>query len=141
NPINMGQLAFEMVRQVHQGASRFTIRLDPPELGRVDVRLHVDASGGATARLTVDRAETLDLFLRDQRTLERALAQAGFDAARTSLEFSLRQDGSAGFAGDQREAPNSAPHFSLGGEGEPAPSPAVTLYRGTASAGGVNLFV
>src|SRR5690606_29446430 len=47
NPITMGQLAFEMVRQVHQGASRFTIRLDPPELGRVDVRLHVDASGAA----------------------------------------------------------------------------------------------
>ncbi len=143
NPINMGQLAFEMVRQVHQGASRFTIRLDPPELGRVDVRLHVDASGAATARLTVDRAETLDLFQRDQRTLERALAQAGFDTTRTSLEFSLRQDGSAGFAGgQQQQQPAGAPRFSLDGESEPAsPSPVLTLYRGTASAAGVNIFV
>jgi flagellar hook-length control protein FliK len=140
----MGQLAFEMVRQVHQGASRFTIRLDPPELGRVDVRLHVDASGAATARLTVDRAETLDLFQRDQRTLERALAQAGFDAARTSLEFSLRQDGSANLAGGQHQQQEraSSPRFSLDGEREPAtPTPAITLYRGLASAGGVNIFV
>ena len=45
NPINMGQVAFEMVRQVHQGTSRFTIRLDPPELGRVDVKMHVDNTG------------------------------------------------------------------------------------------------
>lgn len=92
HPINMGQVAFELVRQVQQGTSRFTIRLDPPELGRVDVKLQVDAGGGVSARLSVDRAETLDLFQRDQRILERALAQAGLDPARTSLEFSLRQN-------------------------------------------------
>jgi len=147
NPINMGQLAFEMVRQVHQGTSRFTIRLDPPELGRVDVRMHVDAQGTLNARLTVDRAETLDLFQRDQRSLERALAQAGLDAGKTNLEFSLRQQSHNPFAGmmggDQRQQHpgyGAAPRFTLGGTDDAASLPAVTLYRGTASAGGVNIF-
>ncbi len=147
NPINMGQVAFEMARQVHQGTSRFTIRLDPPELGRVDVRMHIDASGTLNARLTVDRAETLDLFQRDQRALERALVQAGLDAGKTYLEFSLRQQGHNPFAGmmggEQRQ------HSGQGGTARPAftrsddvaPLPAVTLYRGTASPGGVNIFV
>jgi flagellar hook-length control protein FliK len=147
NPINMGQFAFEMVRQVHQGLSRFAIRLDPPELGRVDVRMHVDPSGGVTARLTVDRSETLDLFQRDQRTLERALQQAGLDSQRTTLEFSLRQNHNpfAGMAGgDQRrpDIPMAPARFASGGDDDIASLAAITtLYRGTASAGGVNLFV
>jgi flagellar hook-length control protein FliK len=147
NPINMGQVAFEMVRQVHQGTSRFTIRLDPPEMGRVDVRMHVDASGAVNARLTVDRAETLDLFQRDRQSLERALTQAGIDASKTNLEFSLRQNNhnpSAGMmGGDQRQQQGgygAAPRFSLAGTDDAAAMPAVTLYRGTASAGGVNIF-
>ena len=145
NPINMGQLAFEMVRQVQQGTSRFTIRLDPPELGRVDVRMHVDPSGSVNARLTVDRPETLDLFQRDQRQLERALAQAGLDATRTSLEFSLRQNHQNPFAGfmdgnrqQQHPGAGRAARFT-GGNDDIAAAPAVTLYRGIASAGGVNI--
>lgn len=146
NPINMGQVAFEMVRQVHQGSSRFTIRLDPPEMGRVDVKLHVDASGAVSARLTVDRAETLDLFQRDRQQLERALSQAGLDAGKTNLEFSLRQNNHNPFAGmmggdQQHHQPGygAQSRFSLAENDDLALLPAVTLYRGTASAGGVNI--
>ena len=147
NPINMGQVAFEMVRQVHQGMSRFTIRLDPPELGRVDVKMHVDNTGTVNARLTVDRAETLDLFQRDRQQLERALAQAGLDTSRTNLEFNLRQQSHNPFAGmmggdqhQQHPGYGGAPPFSPADADEAASMPAVTLYRGTASAGGVNIF-
>jgi flagellar hook-length control protein FliK len=146
NPINMGQVAFEMVRQVNQGTSRFTIRLDPPELGRVDVKMHVDNTGTVNARLTVDRAETLDLFQRDRQSLERALSQAGLDTTKTNLEFSLRQQNHNPFAGmmggDQRQNQSghgNASHFAGTGSDEAA-MPAITLYRGTASAGGVNIF-
>ena len=140
----MGQVAFEMVRQVHQGTSRFTIRLDPPELGRVDVKMHVDNTGTVSARLTVDRAETLDLFQRDRQSLERALSQAGLDTSKTNLEFSLRQQNHnpfAGLMGDQRQNQSgydNAPRFAVAND--EAAMPAVTLYRGTASAGGVNIF-
>ncbi len=136
----MGQMAFEMVRQVHQGNSRFTLRLDPPELGRVDVKMHVDQQGAVTARLTVERAETLDLFQRDQRQLERALAQAGLDSTKTSLEFSLRQNPhSGGHQQHQQQQNFGTPRFTLG-DNDNSAMPAVTLYRGIASAGGVNIF-
>ena len=145
NPINMGQVAFEMARQFQQGSSRFTIRLDPPELGRVDVKMHVDATGTVNARLTVERAETLDMFQRDRSSLERALSQAGVDSGKTNLEFSLRQNPFAGMTGgnqQQASTPNSGARFSLSAaDDDTATIPAITLYRGIASAGGVNLFV
>ena len=145
NPINMAQVAFEMVRQVHQGTSRFSIRIDPPELGRVDVRMHVDATGNVNARLTVERSETLDMFQRDRGALEKALGQAGLDAGKTNLEFSLKQNPFAGTTGgDQRQSGNgSTARYAAGTDADDTLSaiPSVTLYRGIASAGGVNLFV
>jgi len=132
-------------RQFQQGSSRFTIRLDPPELGRVDVKMHVDATGTVNARLTVERAETLDMFQRDRSSLERALSQAGVDSGKTNLEFSLRQNPFAGMTGgnqQQASTANSGARFSLSAaDDDTATIPAITLYRGIASAGGVNLFV
>ena len=52
--------------QAQSGKSRFEIRLDPPELGRIDVQLNVDSSGNVSSRLVVERPETLDL-LRPRR--------------------------------------------------------------------------
>ena len=43
-----------------------------------------------TSRLTVDRAETLDLLRRDASGLERALQDAGLKTADNGLQFSLR---------------------------------------------------
>lgn len=141
--INIPQVAFEVVRQVQAGNSRFQIRLDPPELGRIDVKLDVDQSGNVNARMTVERAETLDLMQRDHRALERALAQAGLDSSKTNLEFSLRQNPFAREDGGDGRGKGS--NFGGGGEtadlGEATPDITQTLYRGSASASGVNLFV
>lgn len=143
--INAPQVAFEVVRQFNQGNSRFLIRLDPPELGRIDVRMQVDGDGNVHTRMTVERAETLDLMQRDQRSLEKALAQAGLDSSKTSLEFSLRQNPFARDGQNPQQQGNGSP-FSRGDTAgsEAAPeieSTTTTQYRGTASAGGVNLFV
>lgn len=143
--VNLPQVAFEVVRQFEAGNSRFQIRLDPPELGRIDVKLDVDKSGTINARMTVERPETLDLMQRDQRALQQALQQAGLDASKTNLEFSLRQNPFAqqGGTGDGR---GGQPGFAgqgggLAGGDETAAELATTTYRGTASAGGLNLFV
>ena len=136
-------MAFEIARQVQQGVSRFQIRLDPPELGRIDVKLDMDQAGQVNAKLTVERSETLDLLQRDQRALERALAQAGLDASKTNLEFSLQAESVRG-AGRQRAA---AGRFAVRRSrcrsplAEAEPLQAITLYRGSASPGGVNIFV
>ncbi|CAN7671935.1 flagellar hook-length control protein FliK [Devosia sp. LjRoot16] len=143
--VNLPQVAFEVVRQFEAGNTRFQIRLDPPELGRIDVKLDVDKSGAVNARLTVERPETLDLMQRDQRALQQALQQAGLDGSKTNLEFSLRQNPFAqqGGMGDGR-----GDHQSFNGRGDSfaggddvGAETATTTYRGTASASGLNLFV
>lgn len=144
--VNLPQVAFDVVRQFEAGNSRFQIRLDPPELGRIDVKLDVDKSGTVSARLTVERSETLDLMQRDQRALHQALQQAGLDANKTNLEFSLRQNPFAQQGGLADGQGGNQPRFGGNGAGggDPSgaePAPAANLYRGTASAGGINLFV
>ena len=82
-------LAIEIVARAQDGGKHFEIRLDPPELGRIDVRLNVEDSGKVTSHLVVERTETLDLLRRDQPQLERALQQARLSTD-GGLQFSLR---------------------------------------------------
>ena len=83
-------LAVEIAAQSNAGRNRFEIRLDPPELGRIDVRLEIDGDGQVKSRLIVERSETLDMLRRDAPQLERALQQAGLKTSDNALEFSLR---------------------------------------------------
>jgi len=93
-------LAFQIARQAADGASRFEIRLDPPELGRVDVRLDLAADGRTHAHLSAERPETLDLLVRDARLLERALNDAGVSLDRNALTFGLKDHGAAAGGSD-----------------------------------------
>lgn len=90
--VPLEQLAVEIATRASKGERRFDIRLDPPELGRIDVRLEIDHKGNTTTKLIVERAETLDLLQRDARGLEKALQSAGLKTDAGGLEFSLRQD-------------------------------------------------
>jgi flagellar hook-length control protein FliK len=143
--LNIPQVAFEIVRQVQAGNTRFEIRLDPPELGRIDVKLDLDSAGNINARMTVERSETLDLMQRDRQVLERALAQAGLDSNKTTLEFSLRQNPFAreGFDLDGNgNGQGNHPVFGAAAEADNTPADEGTnTYRGLATAGGINLFV
>ena len=138
--LNLPHIAFEIASQFRQGASHFQVRLDPPEMGKIDVRMDVDKAGNLNARLTVERSETLDLLQRDARALERALSQAGLDGARTNLEFSLKQNP---FARQEGQSGHDFGGTDFGdyaeGDDMPADIPAVTIYRGYATPGGVNM--
>jgi flagellar hook-length control protein FliK len=59
------------------GTQRLTLRLDPPELGRVEIRVDRPPEAPARVEITVERPETLTLLLRDQPQLQHALDQAG----------------------------------------------------------------
>jgi flagellar hook-length control protein FliK len=110
------QVAVEMARNLKNAQTRFQMRFDPPELGRVDVNMKVAADGSVKAHLIVDRPETLDMFLRDQRGLERALEAAGLNADSADLQFSLRQDTGQQFAsGDDQQQQNHAGQSGNGG--------------------------
>lgn len=94
----INSLAVQISKHVDMGINRFQIRMDPPELGRIDVKLEFGQDGRMTANLTVERPETLDLLLRDARALERALAQSGLNANKDSLSFSLKDQSDNEFA-------------------------------------------
>ena len=90
-PVNA--LAVHIAAQAQNGVKRFEIRLDPPELGRVDVRLDVGRDGQVSTHLIVERAETLDLLQRDAKALEKALNDAGLKTSDDGMTFSLKDEG------------------------------------------------
>ena len=83
-------IAIHISQHADTGANRFQLRLDPPELGRVDVRMEISAEGKLSAVIAVERPETLDLLQRDSRALERSLMEAGLKTDSNSLSFSLK---------------------------------------------------
>lgn len=93
--IPIAGLAIEIASRLAEGKRRFEVRLDPPELGRIDVRLDIGRDGQVTSRLVVERAETLDLLRRDAPTLQQALQSAGLRADGGGLHFSLRDHGNS----------------------------------------------
>jgi flagellar hook-length control protein FliK len=90
----LSEIAVTIAAQARSGKSRFDIRLDPPELGRIDVQLNVDSGGNVSSRLIVERPETLDLLRRDALQLERALQDAGLNTG-NGMQFSLADQGFA----------------------------------------------
>ena len=102
----MQTLALHIAARWAKGESRFTIRLDPPELGRIDVNLNVNSHGHAQAVLAVERPQTLELLLRDAPTLERALKDAGLELG-GNLSFSLKEDGRQNYAHGDQYSPSS----------------------------------
>lgn len=93
--VPVSALAVHIAQQANNGARRFDIRLDPPELGRIEVRLDVSREGQVMTHLVVERAETLDLLQRDARQLERMLQDAGLNTSEDGMKFSLKDQGQA----------------------------------------------
>ena len=98
---DIAALAVTIAAKSQDGAKHFDIRLDPPEFGRIDVRMSVDDSGKAQAHLTADKPQTLELLQRDSGTLQRALKDSGVDVGNSGLQFSLRGGGRQGGGEDQ----------------------------------------
>ncbi len=94
--VPLSGLAMQIAASAKSGKSRFEIRLDPAELGRIDVRIDVDRNGQVTSHLTVERPETLSMLRQDANQLQRALDNAGLSTGNSGLQFSLRDQSSVG---------------------------------------------
>ena len=126
---NVPALAVEIAAKSQSGAKQFDIRLDPPELGRVEVRLSIDATGKASAHLSADRPETLNLLQKDAPVLTRALREAGLDVSQDGLNFSLRQQGDGGNANNGGRR-GSSRAFSLTATAAIDATATTAAYRG-----------
>ena len=72
------------------GEKQFDINMHPADLGRVDVRISVDADGKTQAHLSAEHPQTLQMLQNDKATLERNLRDAGLNVANNGLSFSLK---------------------------------------------------
>jgi hypothetical protein len=91
-----------------QGARQVTVRLDPAELGRLQIRLVQPKDGPAQVTVTAERPQTLDLLVRDEVRLSRALDQAGVPADGRSVTFHLAAAAPGTAADPSRSAPSPA---------------------------------
>jgi flagellar hook-length control protein FliK len=105
--VPLSGLAVEIAANAQSGKSRFDIRLDPAELGRIDVRMDVDRHGQVTSHVTVERPETLAMLRQDAPQLQRALADAGLKTGDGGLQFSLRDQSSSGQNGGNESGRNA----------------------------------
>ncbi len=109
------QVGREIIRRFDGGNTSFELRLDPAELGRVEVRMEVTRDHRVTAVITADNPQALTELARNARELEQQLQSAGLQLSDNGLSFDLRQ-GSHG--GDADQASNGG--RGVGGEETPA---------------------
>lgn len=110
-PHTTAQLAGQITKHVSNGNRVFDIRLDPAELGKVDVRIELRADNRVHAVLTVERAETLNELQRSARDLERSLAEAGLELGENGLSFQM-SDGQDPAEDDRRSQGEALPIFT-----------------------------
>ena len=139
-PVPLSGLALEIAASVKNGKSSFEIRLDPADLGRIDVRIDVDRSGQVTSHLTVEKPETLSMLQQDAPQLQRALDDAGLKTGSGGLQFSLRDQSSGQNSGNQT---GSNAHRLVVSEEDTIPAAAAgrTYGRMLGSSSGVDIRV
>jgi hypothetical protein len=92
----------------------FTIQMEPPELGRVEVRMNFGKEKTIKVELVIEKSETFAMLQRDSHLLERTLQAIGLETD-GGMSFELAQDNNA-FS-------QNGGHDSHGnnGSGDPAP--------------------
>ncbi len=116
-------------------------RLDPAELGRIDVRIDVDRNGHVTSHLMVEKRETLSMLRQDAPQLQRQLDDAGFKTGSGGLQFSLR-DQSSSNQNNGDETGRNAQRLVVSSE-DPTPAAVVgrTYGRMLGSSSGIDIKV
>ncbi len=92
-----------------------TLQLDPPELGRVEIRMNFDKNKALKATVLAEKPDTYSMLQRDSHVLQRALMDAGLDTDGSSLSFELADQG-YNFDGGGR---NGSDGYARGDSGAP----------------------
>ncbi len=123
-PETLAALSAQMARRLDDGITRFELELNPSELGRVDVRLEVDASGGIRAAFTFERPSSASELGRRADELQKSLESAGFNLS-GGLSFDVAGDRSHSRHSTWAEAREDRAHSPA------APEPDLSLETST----------
>lgn len=99
------QVAAQIIRRLEGRSTRFEVELRPADLGRIDVRLDIDAEGRVAARLAFDNPVAATDLRGRADELRRSLEEAGFQLAEDALSFSDREEGDRGRSFDADRDP------------------------------------
>jgi hypothetical protein len=134
-PVRPEAVAAQVVVAVARSGAdsgKVELRLDPPELGRVEIHLAPGNRGSLHATVIAERAETHDLLRRHGEMLARELGAAGYSDV--TLSFSGGSDaGRGGQPARLPELPETA--FMLPAEDEPRTAGAAPRTPAVAPAG------
>jgi flagellar hook-length control protein FliK len=141
-PAPAEQVAASIARLGNASSQTLIVRLNPGELGHVQITIARPNDGPASVALVAERPETLLLLLRDQPHLNQALNQAGIPSEARTLTFDLatpRTEGAPAGGGQGSGQSSNQPTMDFGAsredrgrqdnqwQGEPA------AYRGLGS--------
>ena len=111
-PTSLKQLApdlgNEVVRSIGAGKNEVAIRLDPANLGRVDIHMSFGDDGRMRAVIAADNPTTFHMLKQDASVLARTLSDAGVKTDASDLRFDMRQ------GGQQRDGQPSSHYGSAG---------------------------
>jgi flagellar hook-length control protein FliK len=140
-PVPLSGLAVEIAASVQAGRTRFEVRLDPADLGQIDVRIDVDRSGQVTSHLTVEKPETLSMLQQDAPQLQQALNDAGLKTGSGGLQFSLRDQSSSGQNNNGNLTNGNAHQLVVSEEDTVSPAVAGRYGRIAGASGGIDIRV
>lgn len=101
---HLGQsLGVEIARKVELGEETLRIRLNPVELGRIEVTLAFDDKGSLQATVRTESAQAMDLLRQDAPELARTLDQAGVRTDAQSFRFENRGGDGGGQQAQQQQ--------------------------------------
>lgn len=102
-------VASQITKAVTEGQTRINIRLNPPELGRVEIRMEFnEASNSVKAHVIAEKPETYLMMQRDAHMLEKALQDSGLDIDGSGINFELAQDQNLFDHNDRRDGQGSS---------------------------------
>ena len=90
-PVPIEQVAVQIKKAIGEGADRINIKLQPANLGKVEVKMEIGKDGILTANVIAEKPETLEMLQRDVRGLEKVLQEGGLKTDNQSFNFSLKQ--------------------------------------------------
>ena len=128
-------LGVEIARKVELGEDTLRIRLNPIELGRIEVTLAFDDKGSLQATVRTESAQAMDLLRQDAPDLARTLDQAGVRTDAQSFRFENRGGDSGGQQAQQQHNQNRG-QFASSDDDAAVAEP---IYRPIRSDGQVDL--
>ncbi|CAN7597046.1 flagellar hook-length control protein FliK [Phenylobacterium sp. LjRoot225] len=105
-PETVANLAGQIVKKLGARTTQFDLQLNPAGLGKVNVRIEINADGRVSAAMSFDTPQAAAELRSRANELQRALAQSGFDVT-GGLSFDVAQDQGRGGSGQQNAFQNN----------------------------------